>query len=240
MKPSVIEHPLRTIRLEYNSTAPLSALEEEAMRRYVLLHDGLLPVLGEWEAMLLSWQAIAVPQQVLEQQLMELEKELRPYKHLAGFTPSEIEQMTDLEDTYQLEVNDLVINGHALKATFDPHFDEIKELSASYHDLERRSEELEEAYDDFEENFFSPIIQQYKTMEIDIISFDSDFDDFNGYMDKESRLWRETSMARFEVITAYNRLVQGIDKAFKRIERVGDEVNAMRPGEMPGQDSALN
>jgi chromosome segregation ATPase len=234
-KPSVIAHALRTIRLEYKSKARLSALEEEALRRYVLLHDSLLPILQEWEAMLLNWQTIEAPQKLLEQQLVELEQELRPYKHLAGFTPVEIEQMTDLEESYQLTVNDLINNGHALKARFDVHFDAIKQLSADYHDLEERAEELEESYDDFRENFFSPIIQQYETMEIEIISFDSDFDDFNGYMDKESNLWRKTSEARYVVIEAYNRLVHGIDKAFKRIDRVGEEINVMHPGELPGE-----
>src|SRR5687767_6962187 len=39
MKPTIINHPFRTILLQYNSDAPLSSFEQEAIEKYTSLHN---------------------------------------------------------------------------------------------------------------------------------------------------------------------------------------------------------
>src|SRR5262245_28781554 len=39
MKPTIINHPFRTISLEYEKDAPLSALEQEGIEKYLELHN---------------------------------------------------------------------------------------------------------------------------------------------------------------------------------------------------------
>ncbi len=49
-----------------------------------------------------------------------------------------------------------------------------------YAATEQQQEQLELQFDDFNDNYFNPIIKDWKIMEIDICSLDENFDDFRG------------------------------------------------------------
>lgn len=238
-KPVVIQHPLRTIRMEYKSDRPLSSLEQEALQRYLQLHDELLSINQEWEQIGWAWQALENPQQALEIQLAALEQELRPYKHLAGFSKKEVDQMIDLPESYQLNVEELMQTGAALKQRFDKHYNAITQLSSSHGDLEKRAEEFEDNYDEFNDRFVKRITAT-EEMEISGTQFHCDFNAFNHCINMGADKRKQTIALRYNIISAYNPLVKGIDKAFKRINQVGEEIAMMHPAHVPDRQPGLN
>src|SRR6187399_2166527 len=89
MKPTLINHPLKVIQLEYKSNKPLSAFEEQAVLEYVKLHDALHEQVKQqavMEPQLKPLQDILVN---CESQLEMLELMLSKCGVLAGYTKEE-------------------------------------------------------------------------------------------------------------------------------------------------------
>jgi hypothetical protein len=186
MKPTMINHPFHVITLEYVSEAPLSALEQEAIEKYVQLHnrsqeynDVLTKLLDYYTSATNTLQQCMVIFEDLQNEYLLLTPMLHYLQEGGPLTDSELESIDESErvcyDTQPL-LTQLQIFNH----TFNTYADGLMAAEKDYAATELQQEKLEQQFDDFNDNFFNPIIRDYKNMEIDICSLDENFDDFRG------------------------------------------------------------
>lgn len=236
-KPSTIPTPLRTIRMEYDSDEDLSQLELDMLDKYMELHKELFVIMRDWKAIREEYKTMEKPQEEVKQQLATLNAEIKEYRQLAGFTKEEVEQMPDPGDL-TLDPGELSQHGLQLEALFDPLYEKVQDLSKRFKDLEERTDRLEEQYEDFNDNYFLGVMTDTNSSEIDLIRLDDDFNEFNILMDDLSDLVRATIDERNVLVIAYNEMVQDMDTAFKRIDRVLTEINIQFPGTV--REAGLN
>lgn len=186
MKPTIINHPFHVIRLEYMSEAPLSTLEQTAIEKYVELHNSAetyKQVLTRLETYYTSavkpLQQCRVTFENLQNEYLLLTPMLHYLEEGGPLTQSEIESIDESERVCY-DTQPLLTQLHNFNHTFDAYVDGLKTAEHEYAATEQQQEKLERQFDDFDENYFSPIIKDYKNMEIDICSLDENFDDFRG------------------------------------------------------------
>lgn len=186
MKPTIINHPFHVIKLEYNSDAPLSALEQQALDKYVELHNKsqeynqvLTRLLTYYTSATKTLHQCQVIFGNLQNEYILLTPMLHYLQEGGPLTDSEIESI-DENERVCYDTQPLLTQLHSFNHTFDAYADGLMAAEKEFAGTEQQQEKLEQQFDDFNDNFFNPIIRNYKEMEIDICSLDEDFDDFRG------------------------------------------------------------
>jgi hypothetical protein len=186
MKPTIIEHPFHDIRLTYMSEAPLSTLEQEGIEKYVELHnksqeykqiiERLLNYYTLAGKTLLKCQAIF---DNLQNEYILLTPMLHYLEEGGPLSENEIDSIDESERVCY-DTQPLLTQLHTFNHTFDAYADGLMAAEKEYAATEKQQEKLELLFDDFNDNYFNPIIRDWKFMEIDICSLDENFDDFRG------------------------------------------------------------
>ena len=186
MKPTIINHPFRTISLEYESDDPLSTLEQEGIEKYIELHNKsqeynqvltrLITYYNSAPQILNQCEAIF---NNLSNEYLLLTPMLHYLQEGGPLTESEISSI-DENERVCYDTQPLLTQLHLFNHTFDAYADGLRTAEKEYATTEQQQEKLEQQFDDFNDNYFSPIIRDYKNMIIDICSLDEDFDNFRG------------------------------------------------------------
>jgi hypothetical protein len=186
MKPTIINHPFHVIKLEYNSEAPLSALEQEAIEKYVELHNQsqeynqvLTRLLTYYTSATKTLQQCKVIFDNLQNEYILLTPMLHYLQEGGPLTENEIESIDESERVCY-DTQPLLTQLHSFNHTFDAYADGLMAAEKEFSATEQQQEKLELQFDDFNDNYFNPIIRDYQIMEIDICSLDENFDDFRG------------------------------------------------------------
>ncbi|OQP65591.1 hypothetical protein [Niastella populi] len=186
MKPTIIEHPFHDIRLTYMSEAPLSTLEQEGIEKYVELHNQSQEYKQVIERLLTYYTSAGKTLQKCKAIFDNLQNEyilLTPMLHYleegGPLSENEIESIDESERVCY-DTQPLLTQLHTFNHTFDAYADGLMAAEKEYSGTEQQQEKLELLFDDFNDNYFNPIIKDWKTMEIDICSLDENFDDFRG------------------------------------------------------------
>jgi chromosome segregation ATPase len=186
MKPTIINHPFHVIKLEYNSEAPLSALEQEAIEKYVELHNQsqeynqvLTRLLTYYTSATKILQQCKVIFDNLQNEYILLTPMLHYLQEGGPLTENEIESIDESERVCY-DTQPLLTQLHSFNHTFDAYADGLMAAEKEFSATEQQQEKLELQFDDFNDNYFNPIIRDYQIMEIDICSLDENFDDFRG------------------------------------------------------------
>lgn len=227
-KPAFISTPARMITMEYNSEAPLSSIELEALDKYKELHTQFQPLLNEWKTLESDYQAAIKPQRQLRHELFSLEEDVKLYRHLAGFTEEEIAEMPEQEEDLELEPNKLHEEAEEFKIKYEAHYDKVQGLINRFKKVNDLTDTMKELYEDFNENYFSYIMENHENMEIDVVRFDEDYNEFNILMDELTDHIYGAADEHKALIAAYNELVTAMDDTFKRIDIISEEVDKLR------------
>lgn len=186
MKPTIINHPFHVISLTYMSEAPLSALEQEGIEKYIALHDKSQEYKQVLEKLLNYYRSAGKILQKCEVIFDKLQNEyllLTPMLHYleegGPLSETEIESIDESERVCY-DTQPLLTQLHNFNHTFDAYADGLMAAEKEYATTEQQQEKLELQFDDFNDNYFNPIIRDWKIMEIDICSLDENFDDFRG------------------------------------------------------------
>lgn len=186
MKPTIINHPFHIIRLDYVSEAPLSALEQTAIEKYVELHNSSEAYKQVITRLETYYSSADKPLQQCQAIFEDLQNEyllLTPMLHYleegGPLSQTEIESIDESERVCY-DTQPLLSQLHNFNHTFDAYVDGLKKAEHEFAATEQQQEKLEQQFDDFDEHYFSPIIKDYKNMEIDICTLDENFDDFRG------------------------------------------------------------
>ena len=186
MKPTIINHPFRTISLEYESEAPLSTLEQEGVEKYLELHNKSQEYNQVLTRLFTYYSSAPNILNQCETIFNSLSNEyllLTPMLHyLEEGGPLSENEIASIDENERVcyDTQPLLTQLHLFNHTFDAYADGLRAAEKEYATTEEQQEKLEQQFDDFNDNYFSPIIKDYKNMIIDICSLDEDFDNFRG------------------------------------------------------------
>lgn len=186
MKPTIINHPFRTITLGYVSEAPLSKLEEEAIEKYTRLHTESHQ-LQQLITHLLKYYTTAVNTQqqcrndfnTLSSEYLLVSPMLHYFEEGSHLQDNEVD-MVDEDERVCYDMQPLFTQLDVFQNSYEIYAEGLKAAENEHINMVQQQEELEKHFDDFDDNYFSPIIKNYESMEIDIVYLDEDFDNFRG------------------------------------------------------------
>ncbi len=239
-KPAFISTPARMITMEYNSTAPLSDIEIRALNKYTELHNQYLPLLNSWKTLQADYLALIKPQRQIQHELFSLQEDVKQYRHLAGFTAEEIAQMPEPDEELELQPNELHEQSEELQKKFDVYYERFQELIARFKEANDGNEKMEKLYDDFEHNYFSKIMKHHEKMEINVVRFDEDYNEFNILMDELTNYIYGAADEHKAMLAAHNEIVTAMDDTFRRIDKIYEEVDKLRADNIDGAEPGLN
>lgn len=186
MKPTEINHPFHVIKLTYMSEAPLSTIEQDGIEKYVELHNKSQEYKQVLERLQNYYTSAVKTLQKCQSIFDNLQNEyilLTPMLHYlqegGPLTENEIDSI-DENERVCYDTQPLLTQLHIFNHTFDAYADGLLAAEKEYAATEQQQEKLELQFDDFNDNYFNPIIKDWKIMEIDICSLDENFDDFRG------------------------------------------------------------
>jgi hypothetical protein len=221
MKPTIINHPFHVIKFDYVSEAPLSALEQDAIEKYVELHNGAQDykdVLTRLHTYYTTTGTTLQQCQVIFNNLQNEYLLLTPMLHYlqegGPLTESEIESI-DENERVCYDTQPLLTQLHNFNHNYDAYVDGLRAAEHEFAAIEQQQEKLEQLFDVFDDNYFCPIIKDYKNMEIDIVTLDENFDDFRGafgdLIDYADKLYGVRAAFLDQHIQLHNRIVE-LDK----------------------------
>src|ERR1044072_2704535 len=171
MKPTIIDHPFHVIKLTYMSEAPLSTLETEGIDKYVELHNKSQEYKQVIERLNNYYTSAGKTLQKCQAIFDNLQNEyilLRPMLHYlqegGPLTENEIESIDESERVCY-DTQPLLSQLHNFNHTFDAYADGLMAAEKEYAATEQQQEQLELQFDDFNDNYFNPIIKDWKRSE---------------------------------------------------------------------------
>jgi hypothetical protein len=186
MKPTTINHPFRTISLDYMSDAPLSELEQTAIEKYVALHDKSQQLKETIQRLHNYYTSALEVQQQCRHDFDKLQNEyvlvapmLHYFEEGSYLPPTEVEGV-DENERVCYDTQPLMMQLEIFKYSYNDYIEPLKIAEKEHADMVQFQEKVEEDFDEFDEKYFSPIVKNYEQMEIDIAALDEDFDNFRG------------------------------------------------------------
>jgi hypothetical protein len=221
MKPITINLPFRTISLSYNSDAPLSAFEQTAIEKYTALHNETYE-LKELITRLINYYTEAAETQEqclsdlnnLQNEYLLISPMIHYYEEGTFIKESEINKVPE-EERVGYDTQSLFTLLEIFKYSYHDYIEPLKMAEKDHEAMIQMQEKVEKDFDEFDENYFSPIIHDYNNMEIDTVSFDEDFDNFRGSFSEIYKLGDQLCDARNAFVakhTPINDRVAALDK----------------------------
>ena len=216
MKPTIINHLFRTISLSYISDAPLSQLEEAAIEKYTTLHNESFQLQETIQSLLKYYTNAASIQQQCQTDHNKLQNEyllVSPMLHYFEegnlLAENEIDTVSE-DERVCYDMQPLFTQLESFQNTYDIYAEGLKMAEAQHIGMVQLQEQLEQHFDEFDDNYFSPIIKDYPNMEIDIVSLDEDFDHFRGAFSNLTNLSEQLCETRNAFVTTHLQLYNNI------------------------------
>ena len=236
MKPTIINHPFRTISLEYERDAPLSTLEQEGTEKYIELHNRSQEYRQVLTRLLTYYASAPNILKQCENIFNNLSNEyllLTPMLHYlqegGPLTENEINSI-DENERVCYDTQPLMIQLEIFKYSYDDYVDPLREAEKEYGELIQFQEKLEEDFDEFDDKYFGPIVKDYEQMEINIAALDEDFDNFRGAYTDVTKLGDSLDEARTTFIDLHIPLYDKIMELNKNLNDFFTVLNKIDDG----------
>lgn len=233
MKPTLINHELRTIRLEYNSDQPLNDFETNAVLEYVKMHHKLLELIKRHNKLKDNLPKLKTDLNGLEQEINLLEEEIKKCGTIAGYTEEECEKMGITQGS--IDVNIIIDKAMLHQQKMDVNFEETQQFRAAMKIWEADADKFSDAVDAYEENYSDRIIQNYKEMEIHSSSLHEDMQGFykfydDLYLDSKRKFTKDWN----EYVLRFNAYLEKVKGIFSRVEKLEQTANNLIKKKMTG------
>ena len=226
MKPTVINHELRTIHFQYNSDKPLSDFETRAVLEYVKMHNTLSDLQKRHSKINGTLFQLDSNLKAVEEELNLLEEAVRKCGPLAGYTNEECEKMGITEGS--IDVNTVIEKAICHQKKMDICFEETHKFRAEMKTWEANSDKFADEVDAYDKNYFSPIIQNYKEMEIYSCSLDEDMQGFYQiYDDLFLNTKKQFVKTWNEYGKRFNIYLEKVREVFNRTDKMGQKANEL-------------
>jgi hypothetical protein len=209
MIPVIKEHPFRIISLNYQGIKAVSDFELEALDNYYKLHDQtyafkqlLLKELADYTTYAEQLAESAV--------LMEnLKREYLLVQPILDYIRGTVDLTKATGEPVMFDTAAMMTALHAFQSQFLPIHDQLKnaEQEDAIHD--QMQEKTEQGIIAWDNTYFSPIIQDWENMEIDIVSFDEDFNNYREAYEEIDLLNDKVYEIQEKVFQRYNEISDG-------------------------------
>jgi len=226
MTPMTIDHPFRTISLGTTGEFQLSRLEQEAIEKYTALHNESYDLKQLLNRLIAEYTAVMETRQQCQQAFNSLQNEyvlLAPMLHYyeeGGYLPEEEINEVNEDERVCYDTSSLLIQLDEFKIRYYKYAEKVMAIEKEHSDLQQKQEKLDATFDDFDDNYFAPIVRDYANAQIDIVALDQDFDDYKGDLYQLSQLTDNMYDTRNAFIELHNQLYQGMQELDKDLAKL--------------------
>lgn len=236
MKTCTIELPLRTIHFKVFDRKQ-SSFEAAGVEAYKNLHQDIWAIKQQW----LKCLDIVADTRKLKNDMQlaydNMDLEVRKYGHIAGMPEEEDHLPRDENNKFSVIIGDLQKSIDAFSGLVDLYNEERFGADVIMSDGEEMNERLNESFTHFDRTYFSPMLHDYDNMQIDMASFDDDFQLLKT-------AYGEIDEMRDAYIDEWNELMEdfrNIDKKVKVLNKHIDCISVTLKTILPGSGpSELN
>lgn len=222
-----IEHPLRTIELNYDELKPFHPFEEEMVERYTQLHNFVKELFEEYNTVQQKYErhnshidkAIFHFKQ-LKSHMSHLEKNAKtilnlmlPDKSAADLMVAEAGEFGRLVQQFNTEMQKLADESERMYTIFTPL--DIKD---------ERFTEIFTEYKEFKENLYN----NSNDYSLDIERYDTDEQEFFTSLDDMGQRQEKFIEVCNTTIERYNHLVQEVEELYEQWEQYNDMIEMMK------------
>lgn len=220
-----VEHPLRTIVLNYDETKTPLAFEKGLLDAYINLHDETNILYQQGSKLIYEYQLMKPEIEQSAKAFAPIEKIIRQFLEELKFT-KESNDIAIFEDDdffarmndYNTQINDFHQN------ILLPLSWKQSDLDEEYHEFETNLELLNKKLDDYQLNLGNEIYINYEEASLDLVSYDIDIDDFHSTMDKLNDYQDEKDAS----IDKYNLNMNWINGVYVEARQIQEIIHDMR------------
>jgi len=234
MKPMTINHPFRTISLGSVSDVPLSQLELDAIEKYTVLHNESYHLKQLLNRLITDYAALMETRKQCRQAFDNLQNEyvlLAPMVHYyeeGNYLPDEEAEQVNEEERVCYDTKALFTQLNAFKEIYHQYAEKVKAVEKEHNNVLQSQEKLDATFDDFDDNYFMPIMRDYANMQIDIVCLDEDYENYKEDLSQVTELGDRLNDTRNAFIELHNQLyqnMQGLDKDLAALFTVLKKMN---------------
>jgi hypothetical protein len=224
MKPTIISHPLKRIHFNYNSEAALSDFETAFIDRYKQLHDELATIKSQ---LLKLGPDIKKVMAELKQVTMALEK-LRTVivraERMFGLGPAD-EMVSCVYNIKSGEIQKVLDELQIIRSNY---WDIMVPMHRLFNSIFERFTAFDDAVEQFEKEYSTPLFHNFDNMAIDILSFDRDMNEFRVAWMGVAHLQDECLDEYSEWVKNQTVLVNDSDTLYNRIKKIFQHINTIQ------------
>jgi hypothetical protein len=226
MKPVTIDHPFRTMSLGTVGEASLRPLEQEAIEKYTALHNVTYELKQLLNKLINDYTTVMETRQQCQQAFNNLQNEyvlLAPMLHYyeeGHYLPDEEVEEVNEEERVCYDTTSLLIQLDEFKIRYYHYAEKVMAIENEHNNLQQIQDKLDATFDDFDDNYFSPIVRDYQNAQIDIVALDKDFDDYKGDLHQVSQLTDRMYDTRNAFIELHNQLYKSMQELDKDLAKL--------------------
>ena len=226
MKPTIVNHSLRTIKLAYNDNgSPLCPYEEKLLFDYLSLHNRLHELLSQCPKWITDFEEI---DSRCEKMKIECNEFNELYENLKKPTDIMMEKNKIVKEPFETFQKALP-EFNKIKVVFQEKLhrfiDDVVELSKKCKEYVKQIEDFSDKEEEFGE-YTSVLYKNYDSYQIELIEFDDDYDNFHA--DCDTLIMKERmkiNKLRKSVIERYNAFHKDVTELFDAIQKWQDKWN---------------
>ena len=224
MKPTQINHPLKTITLQYNSDAALSEFETNFIIQYQSLHDELLKIKQQFlqlrSDVKKKLEEIMAPKEGFEKLLAETRK----YETILGL--AEYDKTQNKEHKINPYLFQVQLDEY--KEVLDKYWIDVEPIFRLYNEAFKRMNAFDGVFNKFDKGYSNLLFKNYETMEIDICSFDDDQNQFKDLWMDVYKLYEDTVNGYNDWIELHNKMATDINTLYDRIKKLFNYIRSIQ------------
>lgn len=174
MKPTLIPHPLKRIRFNYNSEAALSDFERAFIDKYKQLHDELASIKDELLLLGPSIRKVIYELKLVKKAFGKLHEKIRLTEQMLGLSPA-IDIPNGKFRVKPGEINKVLSEFQAVRQDY---WNIMVPMHNQFNAVYIRFTEFDDAVERFEKEYSQPLFRNSENMEIDTCCFDKDMNEF--------------------------------------------------------------
>ena len=174
MKPNLIHHPLKRIHFTYHSEAALSDFETAFIDRYKHLHDELATIKSQLLQLAPCIKKVLAELSNVTTGLEKLWTVIMRTEQMFGLCPSD----EIVPGVYSIKSGEIQKALDEFQGIRSDYWDIMVPMHKQFNIIYERFTAFDDAVEQFEKEYSSPLFHNSENMEIDIHCFDKDMNEF--------------------------------------------------------------
>lgn len=217
MQPYIVELPLRTIHLELQDKEQ-TELDTCGLAAYISLHKELWELKQFIEQLRKEVEKAAAIAKDIKAAYDDMEDETKKYGRFAGF-PDDYPFFPENEKI-TLKIKHLQNRIDTYAKLVDRYNERRDYYDTIFNDAEKKREGYYESFSQFDHNYFTPMINAWAEVQVDMSSLDLDFDNFREVSTEVDELYDS-------IIDEWNAMCESIKEVDQKIKQLNPHINCV-------------